>query len=315
MANPRRLSIIRRPREALIDATKPGFARRGRSLLPGQRSELVTIGADGNDRRVVFVAEEIIEAPNWTTDGTLIFNAGGELWRIPADGSAPPRRIDTGDLHDLNNDHCLAPDGRSIYVSSDDGHLYVLPISGSEPKRISNPQPGRFKYYLHGVSPDGATLVYVGVQSEGGRDANIYTIPATGGADRQLTHTKEQCDGPEYSPDGAWIWFNGEINTPGHAQIYRMRADGTELTQVTYDERVNWFPHLSPDGQWVAYLSYPPGTAAHPADRDVIIRIMRPDGTGMRDLDRFNGGQGTINVNSWSPDGTRLAYVVYPTDT
>ena len=295
--------------------SKPAFARRGRALLPGQRSELTVINADGTCRRVVLVADEIIEAPNWTTDGMLIFNAGGQLWRIPAEGGAEPVLIDTAPLADLNNDHVLAPDGRSIYVSSDDSHLYVVPIGGGTPKRISNEHPERHHYYLHGVSPDGKTLVYTGVNTRDGNRwgyVNIWTIPAAGGPDTQLTDSTRPDDGAEYTPDGQWIWFNSELALAGHAQIFRMRPDGSEVTQVTIDERVNWFPHFSPDGQSIVYLSYPEGTQGHPPDKAVILRFMRPDGTGRRDVVAFNGGQGTINVNSWAPDSRRFAYVAYP---
>jgi TolB protein len=294
---------------------KPQFARLGRELLPGQRSEHTVIDRDGGNRRVVFVADEVIEAPNWTADGKwLIFNAGGELWRIGPDGGEP-EKIETGGLRDLNNDHVLSRDGTEIYVSSNDSHLYVLPIEGGEPKRVSNTHPERHHYYLHGVSPDGKTLVYTGVETLGENrwgKVNIWTIPVAGGPDVQLTDTPEPNDGAEYSPDGQWIWFNSEMFSPGRAQIVRMRADGSGKEQITRDERVNWFPHFSPDGQWIVYLSYPPGTAGHPADKDVILRLMRADGTGLGDVVAFFGGQGTINVNSWAPDSKRFAYVAYP---
>jgi len=299
-------------------SARPAFARRGRMLQPGQRAELTTIAADGSDRRVLLVADEVIEAPNWTPDGrTLVFNAGGELWRLAADGSETmPTRIDTGPLRDLNNDHVLSPDGGTIYVSSDDGNIYALPIGGGMPHRVSNIHPHRHHYYLHGISPDGATLAYVGVNAVGDNQwakVNIWTIPAVGGPDTQLTDfTGIPNDGSEYSPDGDWIWFNSEQASPGQAQIFRMRTDGSGVTQVTFDERVNWFPHFAPDGETIAYLSYPPGTKGHPPDKAVILRTMRPDGTGRRDIVAFNGGQGTINVNSWAPDGRRLAYVAYP---
>jgi Tol biopolymer transport system component len=297
---------------------KPNFARRGRSLLPGQVSELTIIDIDGGNRQVLFTADEIIEAPNWTPDGkTLAFNAGGELWTIAADGIGEIAKLDTGPLSDLNNDHVLSPDGSTVYVSSDDGHLYALPIAGGAPRRVSNSYPHRHHYYLHGISPDGRTLSYVGINAVGDNQwakVNIWTIPAAGGPDTQLTDVLVPNDGAEYSPDGQWIWFNSEQGSPGHAQIFKMRTDGSELTQVTFDERVNWFPHFAPDGQSIAYLSYPPGTKGHPADKDVILRFMRPDGTGTRDIIGFNGGQGTINVNSWAPDSRRFAYVAYPMD-
>lgn len=297
---------------------RPAFARRGRSLQPGQRAELTIIDAKGGERQVLLVADKVIEAPNWTPDGqTLVFNAGGELWRIAADGSETmPTRIDTGSLRDLNNDHVLSPDGKTIYVSSDDEHIYALPTGGGTPRRVSNHHTHRHHYYLHGVSPDGGTLAYVGVNAVGENQwakVNIWTIPAEGGPDIQLTDfTGIPNDGSEYSPDGAWIWFNSEQASPGQAQIFRMRTDGSEVTQVTFDERVNWSPHFAPDGETIAYLSYPPGTNGHPPDKAVILRTMKPAGSEIRDLAAFNGGQGTINVNSWAPDSRRFAYVAYP---
>ena len=62
----------------------------------------------------------------------------------------------------------------------------------------------------------------------------------------------------------------------------------------------------------MCYISFPQGTVGHPADKDVILRLANPDGSGMRDFDSFNGGQGTINVSSWAPGSDRFAYVRYP---
>ncbi len=91
-----------------------------------------------------------------------------------------------------------------------------------------------------------------------------------------------------------------------------MRPDGGEVTQLTFDERVNWFPHVSPDGSAMAYLSYPPLTNGHPENLPVQIVVADPLGREVTArIDAF-GGRGTINVPSWAPDSTRLAYVEYP---
>lgn len=292
----------------------PAFKSTGRTLSPGQRSQLTLSDIDGA-ARVIFESSHVIEAPNWTPDGEhLIFNSGGQLWRIGVDGRSV-ELIDTGPLADLNNDHLISPDGRTLYVSSDDGHLYALPVEGGVPRRISNIHAAPFHYYLHGISPDGLELAYVAVEgSAGHRRINIFTIPAAGGPDRRLSDIDKPNDGPEFSPDGRWIYFNSErgAQRPGHAQIFRMARDGAGIEQLTSDERVNWFPHLSPDGNHLVCLSYPPGTLGHPPDHQVILRLMRPDGRDVRDIAAFNGGQGTINVNSWAPDGRRLAYIAYP---
>lgn len=293
------------------------FPRRGRSLAHGQRSELIVIDLSGR-QQLVYTTDEVIEAPNWSADGRwLVFNAGGRLFRIAPTGG-DPEQIDTGALADLNNDHVLSPDGSTIYVSSDDGHLYAVPFAGGTPRRVSNTHDTPFHYYLHGISPDGETLACVAVeQRQDERQVNVFTIPASGGPDTRLTDLSMPNDGPEYSPDGRWIYFNSELaaSRPGHAQVFRMHAaDGSGLEQLTFDSYVNWFPHLSPDGRHVSVLSYPQGTTGHPADKDVLLRLMTPTGENQRVLASFFGGQGTINVNSWAPDSRRLAYVAYPRD-
>mgnify|MGYP000054630076 CR=1 FL=1 len=285
-----------------------------RRLSTGQVSELVVASRDGSRLTVIYETAELIEAPNWTPDGAaLIYNGDGRLWRISVDGSEGPQRINTTPVEDLNNDHVISPDGRWIYMSANDGHIYRTGMAGGRPERISPDQDAArgYRFYLHGISPDGTELAYVGLETGGGKVVTrICTLPAKGGAIRELTDGSCPVDGPEYAPDGA-IWFNSEAaaSRPGHAQIFRMK-DG--LVQMTHDERVNWFPHISPDGGIVAYISFPPGTLGHPADKDVIIRTMKPDGSGTRDIDRFNGGQGSINVPSWAPDGSAFAYVRYP---
>lgn len=290
-----------------------------RQLRAGQVSQLTVIDRDGGNV-VVLETGDLIEAPNWTPDGRwLIYNSGGALFRLAADGSGVPTKIDVGPIDDANNDHVLAPDGRTVYISSRDGHLYAAPLAGGARRRVSNQHPSERprRYYLHGVSPDGASLAYVGVEPARGDPSalkNIFTIPAAGGPDRQLTQGDARMDGPEFSPDGKWIYFNGQpdMNAP-ELQVFRMRPDGGGREQLTRDARSNWFPHPAPDMSCFVYLSYPPGTTGHPPDKDVILRLAAPDGSAQRDLVALFGGQGTINVNSWAPDSRRFAYVAYPT--
>ncbi len=307
--------------KAVFDQVKIARAAAGAGpkAFRNRVSQLATIGIDGADRLLVFQTSESIEAPNWSPDGKwLVYNSNGALWRIAADGSTKPELISIGDVKGANNDHVLSPDGKTIYFSAN-GHLYAVPFAGGLPRRISNEQaPERkFKYFLHGVSPDEKMLAYAGLEAVGdtvGGLADLYTIPAAGGIDTRLTNTPTPDDGPEYSSDGKWIYFNSELNAkvPGHSQCYRMKPDGTGIEQLTHDERVNWFPHISPDRNWIVYISFPPGTMKHPADKDVILRRMKPDGSEQADIIAFNGGQGTINVNSWSPDSKHFAFVMYP---
>ena len=294
-----------------------------RTLAPGQRSRIRVLDVDTGEDLVLHESAEVLyEAPNWTLDGTaLILNGDGHLFRLEMDAAgAAPQRIPLKGLAPLNNDHVLDPDGEHIVVSADDGHIHRVALSGGPAVQVTQ-DDGRL-HFLHGISPDGATLAYVGVQRRDDGSwipPNLFTIPTAGGESTQLTDDEFPDDGPEYTPDGAWIYFNSERarTRPGHAQLFRMRADGpaadaTSAEQLTEDERVNWFPHLSPDGARIAYVSFPAGTEGHPEDRDVILRLIAADGTGRRDLVELFGGQGTMNVNSWSPDSRRIAYVDYP---
>jgi Tol biopolymer transport system component len=287
-----------------------------RRLKEGQVSELVVASRDGASIEVVYQSTELIEAPNWTPDGQwMVYNGNGRLFRISPDGKVGPCRINTAPIEDLNNDHLVSPDGRYVFVSANDGHLYRVDVNGGEPLKISNDHDPerRFRYYLHGISPDGEMLAYVGLEMEAGRTVTkICLIPSSGGNDKALTDGAHPVDGPEFSSDGEWVYYNSEHCYPGQAQICRMRRDESDVQQLTFDDRVNWFPHPSPDGTLIAYLSYPPRTTGHPPDQSVVIRTMTPDGRNVRDIDRFNGGQGTINVSSWSPDSRFFAYVRYP---
>ncbi|WP_436534821.1 TolB family protein [Actinoplanes sp. HUAS TT8] len=282
-----------------------------RTLAPQQKCRILTYDVSTGVSTPVYTSSSVLfEAPNWAADGDLILNGDGLLWRLPvAEGSAPVE-IPLDGVPGLNNDHVLGV-GDAIFVSADDGHIYEASLRGGPGRRVTHEDR---MHFLHGVSPDGTELAYVGIEGQRWDSGNLWTIGAAGGASTRLTSEGGPDDGPEYTPDGSWIYFNTERFGVG-AQIARIRPDGTELEQLTFDERVNWFPHFAPDGNRAVYLSYPPGTSGHPADRPVELRLVEGDDwRSARTVVSLPGGQGTINVNSWSPDSRRFAYVEYPFD-
>ncbi len=275
-------------------------------------SRLETIAIESKVRTIVYAAPEHFEAPNWTRDGAFfLFNQDGRIYRLPV-GGGKPEAIDTGFAIRCNNDHGISPDSKFIAISdqSQGDHnsiVYTLPLGGGAPHRITQNSPS----YWHGWSPDGSTLAFVG---ERNGEFDIYSISVAGGAQTRLTTAIGLDDGPEYSPDGKYIYFNS-VRT-GIMQIWRMRPDGSEQQQITHDDFNDWFPHISPDGKWMVILSYDKSVTGHPPNKEVSLRLMsREDGT-IRVLAKLFGGQGTINVPSWSPDSKRLAFVSYElTDT
>jgi TolB protein len=270
-------------------------------------STLEMISIDSTDRRVVYVEPERFEAPNWARDGNyLLFNRNGRIEKIAPTGGVPTA-LDTGFAIRCNNDHGISPDGKWLVVSdnSQEEHeslVYVLPISGGEPKRVTQKSPS----YWHGWSPDGTTLAIVG---ERNGDFDIYAIPVGGGTEKQLTTAKGLDDGPDYAPDSSFIYFNSERT--GQMQIWRMKPDGSAQEQITSDEFNNWFPHPSPDGKWIVFLSYGKDVKGHPENKDVTLRLMSLADQKITVLAKLFGGQGTINVPSWSPDSKKLAFVSY----
>jgi Tol biopolymer transport system component len=248
------------------------------------------------------------QAPNWTRDGKgLIYAREGRLYRFDLETRlAMP--INTGFATRNNNDHVLSFDGRMLGISNhtpeDSGAsiVYIVPATGGTPTRVTAHGPS----YLHGWSPDGKWLVYTG-QRNG--DFDVYKIPVSGGDEIRLTSSPGLDDGPEYSPDGAYIYFNSART--GRMQLWRMRPDGSDQEQITNDGFNNWFPHLSPDGRWIAFISFPPDVAPddHPFYKHVLLRLMPVSGGPARVIAYVYGGQGTLNVPSWSPDGKRLAFV------
>jgi Tol biopolymer transport system component len=294
-----------------------------RELAPDQRTQVWIHDIETAANTLVLETKQLLlEAPNWALKGdALILNGAGTLWRLPIDGP-PLQPITIAAVPPLNNDHVLDPDGQHVWLSAfDDWHLYRAPLAGGTAVRVTGKEgPEGLMHFLHGVSPDGRQLAFVGVRSEE-RDgtlkflsAEIYTVGADGRGYRQITGGGAPADGPEYSPDGAWLYFNTE-SFSGHAQIARMRPDGSDLTRLIVSDTVDWFPHLSPDARTLVYLAYPPGTAGHPADLRVELMVVREGQWAhpVRAACLF-GGQGTINVNSWSPDNRRFAYVAYPLD-
>jgi TolB protein len=283
------------------------------------RSILQTVDIQSGRIDTVLSERRHFEAPNWSRDGSyFIVNSRGRLYRLPATGARQLSEIPTGFATRNNNDHGISPDGRMLVIShhADEyiadprqdwlaSTLYVLPIEGSaKPTKVTTKAPS----FWHGWSPDGKTLAYVG-RRDG--EFDIYTIPTTGGEERRLTSCPGLDDGPDYSPDGRFIYYNSYCG--GSMQIWRMRPDGSGAEQLTRDAFSNWFPHPSPDGRWVVYLAYlEDQRESHPFGKQVKLRLMDLRDRSVRDLTpAFFGGQGTINVPSWSPDSRRLAFVSY----
>lgn len=275
-------------------------------------STLEVMHLETRTRRVVTRTFDHIEAPNWTPDGkSLIVNGGGLLYRVPAEGGELSR-IDTGALTKLNNDHGLSPDGKWLVISDKSeadslSRISILPAQGGKPRLVTTLGPS----YWHGWSPDGKTLVYVAARDDR-RLLNLYCCSVKGGEETRLTFENAMDDGPDYSHDGRFIYFNSTRS--GNMKLWRIDADGQNPVQLTFDDDTrDWFPHPSPDGKWIVFVSFGTDVAVkdHPANKNVTLRLMPVSGGVPEVIANLFGGQGTLNVPSWSPDSKCFAFMSY----
>jgi Tol biopolymer transport system component len=257
-----------------------------------------------------------IEAPNWHPNGYLIYNSYGKLYTFDL-STKKIKQLNTGFAQANNNDHGFSPDGKWLAISHADKNdpspkqyksiIYVLPIEGGTPRRVTD----EVMSFWHGWSADGKTLAYC---AERNGNYDVYSISVNGGKETRLTATEGLDDGPDYSPDGKYIYFNSYRT--GHMQIWRMKADGSDPEQLTFDENSNWFAHPSPDNKYIAYIAYTSDEKQqHLFGKNVKLRLMDLKSKKISDLTPvFYGGQGTINVPSWSKDSRQFAFVSYKVD-
>lgn len=144
-----------------------------------------------------------------------------------------------------------SPDGSLVLFSSNrDGNteLYLLELDGNgvatRTRRLTETPSLRERYAS--FSPDGTTVLY----SAGPDDAedgapDLYTIDVRTGTVTRLTDTPGAEGECSYSPDGAWILFQGRTEE-GDADVFAMLADGTGRRNLTstpgYDGEPVWCP-------------------------------------------------------------------------
>lgn len=276
------------------------------------RSTLEIYDIESHKRIQVLSENGHFEAPNWSRDGNfLIINQEGLLYKINLENGRK-ELIPTGVLKNCNNDHGISFDGKTLAISNNDiipgetsgtSRIYVMPVTGGTPKLVTPNYPS----YWHGWSPDGKTVVYTARRNG---DYDIYSIPTAGGKEKRLTESPGLDDGPEYAPDGQYIYYNSMKS--GKMEIWRMKSNGTENEQLTNDAYSNWFAHPSPNGKCFVFISYLEDQGdRHPPMKKVALRLFDIEQRTIETLHTFTGGQGSINVPSWAPEGKRFAFVSY----
>jgi TolB protein len=274
-------------------------------------STVQTISINDQFRRAMVIRSvpEYIQSPNWAPGGKDIYvHEGGRIQRIPylePPAGGEPQVIDTGRLVGCSGNFGLSPDGKWLAVSCSEvkggpHEVYVLPAGGGgTPRKVTSSSTSS---YFHAWSPDSRTI---GFTRGSASKADLFSIPAEGGAEVRLTNDTVN-DGPDYSPDGKYIYFDSSRS--GTLQIWRMRPDGSAAEQITDDDDVNSSPHVSPDGKSVAFLSQPaPDTGEIGA---AALKVMSSSDGLIRTVAKFQGNRGSFSMYGWG-DATHLAFVSY----
>jgi Tol biopolymer transport system component len=324
------LAAAQTPPAPTAPAQAPQGRGGGRGPAVRYRSKITVYDLKTKATKVILTSDTRWEAPNWTHDGKyLLANSGGGLWKLEVDGPVPatPERLKLPDGFSCNNDHGLSFDGKMLAFSASSptargSQVYLATADGADPKLMTHTGIN----YFHGFSPDGKWLSFIGQRPVNGvTKTEIYRVSADGSKEEKLTDTGGYDDGTDYSPDGKWIYFNSNrLGTTNDGwDIWRMPPDGAgpkdaKAERVTHDKWEDWFPHVSPNGKMILFLSFPPGTENHNGEDNVQLRMVPAPGkkadaekVKIETVLKIFGGQGTMNVNSWSPDSKRFAFVEY----
>lgn len=156
----------------------------------------------------------------------------------------------------------------------------------AEPQHSNEPDP----------SPDGNWIVFrTAVSPE-----DIYISRSDGTELRKLTNDIHKDRLPRWTPDGQRILFYSDRS--GRYQFWSIKPDGSELQQITNitGDWAGYSSALSPDGKRVAVYAESIGA--------LTCDISGPlPATKVERLSSFPIAEVQFFINSWSPDGKKLA--------
>ena len=252
------------------------------------------------------ITEELNDnrSPSWSADGrTLYFvtNRAGtrDLWQQRLDdegrpvGSPEALTVGVGMIH-----ASFDPTGSRVSYSRGVRfqHVWRVPIFEDRAATWADAEQLTFdQAYVESIdlSPDGAMLVF---DSNRSGNQDLWVMPASGDAPKQLTTDPKDDFGPRWSADGTEIVFYAYRS--GNRDVWVMPAEGGSATQLTTNDNRDAFPDFSPDGRQVVFESRRDDARIH------IWVLSRDDGT----MRQITSGVGNEQFPDWSPDGEWIVF-------
>jgi Tol biopolymer transport system component/DNA-binding winged helix-turn-helix (wHTH) protein len=228
------------------------------------RCEIHLVEVDG--ARVTSVPRRLtsqipfISSVSWTRDGSAVIYAGEDqwaggvetLWRVGADGTHAPERIELAGIGAFSPALALSRDRLAFTRTSADTDIYRLEVGRPVQLLVGS----TFEEIEPRLSQDGRRLVFASRRS--GDTIDIWMAEADGSAVQLLSRRPSRIQGsPYWSPDGRRVVFDSFSDD--HWHIWTIDTEGGTPRRLTTQAGDENAPTWSPDGQYV-YFSADPGS-------------------------------------------------------
>jgi Tol biopolymer transport system component len=245
------------------------------------------------------------QATSAARNGLIAFQAdkgsGAEIYTIKPDGTRL-RRLTHVDGEAINPD--WSPDGSRIAFALNECTVAIMDADGTDRTVLPSETPGGCEADPS-FTPDGSRLVYERYDPATDDDA-VWSMNLDGTDRRRITAPNVGAPDPNVSPDGGTVSFLGG-KTEHSLALFTASLDGSNVFRVTPDLGGVAFKHdWAPDGRQIVIAT----NAEYPDHKSPNVATVRPDGSHLRMLTHYTGGEKGAYAGSYSPDGRWIVFRV-----